>query len=442
MIIVDNALREREEAGEAIRVGMVGAGFMGHGIARQIIDSTPGMDLVVIANRTIENARSAFTEVGVDEPKEVRKTGELEAVIDAGQHAITTDHTLTCRADGVDVVLDVTGTVEFGASVALEAIEHGKHVVLMNAELDATVGPILKRKADRAGVVYTNADGDQPGVTLNLYRFVKGIGVKPVLCGNIKGLHDPHRTPTTQRSFAEKWGQRPSMVTSFADGSKIAFEQAVVANATGMGVSERGMRGPQVPDGTPVERATEWYPTDVLNTERGVVDYVVGASPAPGVFVIGKHTDSVQQHYLRLYKLGTGPFYVFYRPYHLCHFEVPTTVARAVDFGDATVAPRGGPRVEVIAVAKRDLSAGERIDGIGEYMTYGEAENAREARRQDLLPMGLAKGCRLQSPVAADTALTFDDVEFPEGRVCDGLWREQAEAFSLGPQTASTIAFS
>jgi predicted homoserine dehydrogenase-like protein len=301
----------------------------------------------------------------------------------------------------------------------------------MNAELDGTVGPMLKRYADRAGVVFTNADGDQPGVTMNLYRFVRGIGVEPVLCGNIKGLHDPYRNPTTQAEFARKWGQKPHMVTSFADGSKISFEQAIVANATGMRVAQRGMWGPTVPTGSRIEEAAQWYPVDELLAFRGVVDYVVGAAPSPGVFVLGTLDDPVQQHYLNLYKLGEGPLYCFYTPYHLCHFEVPTTVARAVLFGDPAIAPLGAPLVEVVATAKRDLDAGETLDGIGCYMTYGQCENADVARSERLLPMGLVEGCRLNRDVGQDEVLSYDDVELPPGRLAARLRKEQDQELGV-----------
>ena len=176
----------------------------------------------------------------------------------------------------------------------------------MNAELDGTIGPILKIYADKAGVVLTNSDGDQPGVIMNLYRFVKGIGVKPVLCGNIKGLHDPYRNPTTQQDFARRWKQKPHMVTSFADGTKISFEQAIVANATGMRAAKRGMYGPTVPTDTPIQEAVHWYPLAEMTQGPGIVDYVVGAVPSPGVFVLGTHDHPAQKHYLNLYKLGDG----------------------------------------------------------------------------------------------------------------------------------------
>ena len=365
MIIVDKALERRRQENNPVRVAMVGAGFMARGIALQILSAVPGMELVAISNRHLEGAERAYAGAGVEEVVVVETVRQLESAIGRGQHAITEDPLHLCQAGGIDAVVEVTGAIEFAAEVALEATRCGKHFVTMNAELDGTVGPILKVYADRAGVLFTNAAGDQPGVIMNLYRFVKGIGVRPVLCGNIKGLQDPYRNPTTQAGYARKWGQKPHMVTSFADGTKISFEQAVVANATGMGVAQRGMYGPRVARGTSIQDAASWFPSEELIDGPGIVDYVVGAVPTPGVFILGTHDHPSQQHYLNLYKLGSGPLYCFYTPYHLCHFEVPDTVARAVLFGDATIAPVGAPVVDVVATAKTDLEAGEVLDGLG-----------------------------------------------------------------------------
>jgi len=436
MILIDSALKKREAENRPIRVGMVGAGFMGRGIALQILKYTPGMDLVAISNRSIDGAIRAYDEADVAETTPVETVEALEAAIDNGRYAVTDDPMLLCRAGQIDVVIEVTGAVEFGARVVIEAIDNGKHIILMNAELDGTVGPLLKTRADKAGVVYTNADGDQPGVIMNLYRFVQGLGVRPVLCGNIKGLQDPYRNPTTQEGFARQWGQKAHMVTSFADGTKISFEQAIVANATGMRVAKRGMYGPEVAPGTPIKEAVDWYPLDDLLEGPGIVDYVVRAEPGPGVFVLGTHDHPQQKHYLNLYKLGEGPLYVFYTPYHLCHFEVPNTVARAVDFHDATIAPDFGPRVDVVATAKIDLKAGEVLDGMGHYMTYGEAENADIAFNERLLPIGLAEGCRLKRDIPKDTTLTYDDVELPPGRLIDELRAKQNTMFFGGPGSA------
>jgi len=436
LIIVDRALEERQRTGKPIRVGMVGAGFMGRGIALQLVTVPVGIELVAIANRSLEGARRAYAEAGVESVSAVETVGELEDAIAARRSAVTEDPLLLCRAEGIDAVIEVTGSIEYGAHVVLEAIEHSKHVIMMNAELDGTLGPILKVHADRAGVVITNADGDQPGVILNLYRFVQGLGVRPVLCGNIKGLHDPYRNPTTQLEFAQKWGQKPHMVTAFADGSKISYEQAIVANATGMRVAKRGMFGPTVPSGTPIDASVDLFPHDVLLAGPGIVDYVVGAAPSPGVFVLGTHDNPAQQHYLNLYKLGAGPLYCFYTPYHLCHFEVPTTVARAVLFADATITPLGAPLVDVVTAAKIDLEAGATLDAIGHYMTYGLCENSDTASAESLLPLGLAEGCRLLRDIPRDQVLRYDDVEVPDGRLSDRLRAEQ-DAFFATPGIAT-----
>ncbi len=250
MIIVDTALAKREAEGNPIRVGLVGAGFMGGAVARQILTAGKGLRLSAVASRKLEPALAAYKHAGID-AKIANTKAELEAAIASGTPVVTEDAIALAKADGIDVVFEITGSIEHALTVILTAIDAGKHVVQMNAEIDGTVGPILKKKADAAGVMYTFSDGDQPGVQMNLYRFVKGIGVTPVLCGNIKGLHDPYRNPTTQEGFAKKWGQKPAMVASFADGTKISFEQAVVANGTGMRVARRGMLGPDFSGGNP-----------------------------------------------------------------------------------------------------------------------------------------------------------------------------------------------
>jgi predicted homoserine dehydrogenase-like protein len=435
MFIVDTALKARAEAGKPIKVGMIGAGFMGRGIANQIANSVPGMELVAIFNRNLDGAKRAYTEAGIETFQVVNTVADLEASVAQGKYAVTDDAMLLCRAEGIDALIEVTGTIEFGAAVVLEAIAHKKHVVLMNAELDGTIGPILKVYADRAGVVLSACDGDQPGVEINLYRFVKSIGLTPLLCGNIKGLQDPYRNPTTQEGFAKKWGQQAHMVTSFADGSKISFEQAIVANATGMKVAKRGMLGYDFSGH--VDEMTSMYDVDQLKALGGIVDYVVGAKPGPGVFVFGTHDDPKQRHYLNLYKLGEGPLYSFYTPYHLCHFEVPLSVARVVLFRDAVMAPIAAPVVDVITVAKIDLKAGETLDGIGFYMTYGQCENSEIVQAENLLPMGLAEGCRLKRDLPKDRALTYDDVELPPNRLSDKLRAEQNAYFAPTPALAA-----
>jgi predicted homoserine dehydrogenase-like protein len=428
MILLDTALRARETEGNPIRVALIGAGFMARGLANQIVKSTPGMRLVGIYNRHLEKAVNAYKYVDDDlEPVVARTQGEFEDAISSAKPVVTDDAFLIARSAQVDVLVETTGSVEFGARLLIEAFQHGKHVVLLNAEIDATIGPILQVYADRYGVVLSACDGDEPGVQMNLFRWVQGLGLTPRVIGNIKGLQDPYRTPATQKAFAEKWGQNPAMVTSFADGSKISFEQAIVANATGFVVTSRGMsRGAEYRGD--VMKIGERYDIDELRRLGGVVDYVVG-TPFTKVYCLAEHTDPKQQHYLSLYKMGDGPLYSFFIPYHLVHFEVPNAIARAVLFHDSVAKPLGGPVVEVCAVAKRDLAAGEILDDYGQFMTYGEAVNTSEMSSGRYLPEGLVEGCRLKRSVRKDSVLTYDDVELPADRFADALRAEQYVRF-------------
>ena len=300
-------------------------------------------------------------------------------------------------------------------------------MLLMNAELDATIGPILQVYAERSGVTVSAVDGDEPGLQMNLVRWVEGLGLIPRVVGNVKGLQDPYRNPETQKSFAEKWQQNPAMVTSFADGSKISFEQTIVANATGFKVLSRGMSRGLKFEGSPLELPS-LYDLDEIRELGGIIDYTVGPSLVK-VFVLAEHPDPKQRHYLSLYKMGDGPLFPFWIPYHLPHFEAPNAIARVALLGDHVARPLGGPVVEVCAVAKRDLTAGEVLDEYGMFMTYGEATNAQEMCERRYLPEGLVEGCILRRDVAQDEVLTYDDVELPTGRMADRLRAEQYRHF-------------
>jgi predicted homoserine dehydrogenase-like protein len=433
-MVIDRLLQQRQAEGRPIRVGLYGAGFMAKGLVNQIVHSVPGMVLSVICNRNVDKAIAAFALAGVH-VQVAGDAGTLARLLGAGAAAVTDDPSLLYACDDLDCLIDATGAVEYGAQISLAAIAHGRDMVTMNAELDGTVGPLLKKKADAAGVIFTACDGDQPGVQMNLFRFVRSIGLTPLMCGNIKGLQDPYRTPTTQAEFARRWGQDPYMVTSFADGTKISFEQAIVANGTGMSILKRGMTGHD--HRGHVDELTKTYDIDALKAVGGAVDYVVGAQPGPGVYVLATHDDPKQQHYLNLYKLGEGPLYSFYTPYHLCHFEVPLSVARVVLLRDAVLQPLDAPLVEVVATAKRDLEAGEAIDALGGYLTYGQCERADVTAAAGLLPMGVAEGCVLKRAIAKDQVLTYADVELPAGRLIDRLRAEQAAMFPLKTAAAT-----
>jgi len=389
------------------------------------------MRVVAIYSRKPQRGRDVFDYSGQTGVVHVDTQRQLDQAIAAGVPVVTEDAFLLARSDLVDVIVDVTGSVEFGARVALEAFKHQKTVVLMNAEIDATIGPILQVYAKKYGGFLSACDGDEPGVQMNLVRWVKGLGLIPRVVGNIKGLQDPYRNPTTQKGFAEQWGQNPAMVTSFADGSKISFEQTIVANATGFKVKSRGMsRGLEYRDD--VMKIGKLYDIDEVRALGGIIDYVVG-TPLTKVYVLAEHSDPKQQKYLNLYKMGEGPLYSFFTPYHLVHFEVPSSIARAFLFRDSVAPPLDGPVVEVCAVAKRDLQAGEVLDDYGMYMTYGEAVNTEEMNKMQYLPEGLVEGCKLRRAIKQDTVLTYADVDLPPDRLADKLRAEQYRHF--GAQT-------
>ncbi|KAA9339251.1 NAD(P)-dependent oxidoreductase [Hymenobacter busanensis] len=426
MFILDTFLKAREKDRNPIRVGLWGAGEMAQGMVNQIMRYTPGMEVTVIANRTIAKAHDAYAYTG-HTAKECHTLAELQACVAAGELAVTTNAELLCEVEGLDLLVECTGTIHYAANLIMQAIAHGRHVLMFNPEVDALVGPMLKVYADKAGVMLSGCEGDQPGCIMNLYRFVKGMGLTPLVCGNIKGLQDYYRNPTTQAGFAAQWHLTPEMVTSFADGTKISIEQTIVANATGMGVAKRGMLGYRH-DGH-VDDMVSWYDVDELKRLGGIVDYVVGPKPGPGVFVYATTDDPKSQHYLAYGKLGPGPLYSFYYPYHLIYAEIPNSIARMVLFQDVIMAPLGGPVVEVITLAKTPLTAGHKLDGLGGYDTYGQCENAETARQENLLPVGLAEGCILKRDVPRDAVLTFDDVELPADNLVQRLYREQTQLF-------------
>lgn len=416
-----------------MRVVIVGPGFMGRALVRHIESSIAGMRVVAVVGRTLGRARDAFSGLVPDhELVEVPDANSLDAIVTRGSRACTTRVDVVLRASTPEVIVDMTGTLEFGASLALSAIEHGKPLVTLNAEVEGTVGPILDVLAAERGVVRSIADGDQPGVQLRLADFAASVGMTPRVMGNIKGLQDVRRTPTTQASFAARWGQNVAMVTSFADGTKISFEQAVVANALGLSVNRTDRLGRDFP--AHVDGLSTEYDLADLRGRGGVVDFVVGAQPGPGVYCLGEATDSQQERFLELFKLGSGPLYSLYVPYHMCHLEIPRTVASVAGFGVGLGSAMTGPRVEVCTVAKSDLSAGLELDGVGGFHLYGRMMDVVEFRSGGYVPMGIAAGSRLLRDVPLDHVLRYDDIAVPAGRVIDDLRRLQDTRWASVPR--------
>jgi predicted homoserine dehydrogenase-like protein len=428
MILIDNTLRKRQQERNPIKVGIIGTGVMGRGIMNQINRYSPGIVIAAVYNRTLEKARSALSMAGISDIHIAESRKSYHQGLEMNKVIVTQDVDLLCEAPDLDLLIEITGTIEFATRTMIKAFDHGKNVLSFNAEIEATLGPILKYRAKKAGVKYSVADGDQPAVTMNLYRQVVSMGLQPLLCGNIKGLQDRSRNPTTQKSFAAQWAMTPEMVTSFADGTKISFEQACLANATGMTVAKRGMLGYHSQEH--VDNLVSLYDVEKLKELGGIVDYVVGPKPGPGVFIYASTEDAFLQKYLQYMKLGKGPLYSFYVPYHLLFLEIANSISRMIDFDDDILSAKDGICVEVVATAKIDLKVGDKLDGIGAYKTYGLCEKHSVSSSEGFLPMGLAEGCRLHNSIKKDQVIRLEDVIFPQDRMCDALWQEQNLKFN------------
>lgn len=402
-------LRQREKGGNPILIAIVGVGQMGAEIVATV-GEMDGMRVAATVDLTMERATAAYRQGR--RPVEVVETNDIEAAtkaVDAGKAVACTDFRVATRLPRVDVIVDATGSAEMGAVCSLDAIHNKKHVVMMSVECDVTIGPILRRLADDAGVVYSMAAGDEPAAIMEVWRFARSMGFEAVCAG--KGKNNPLNIRATPDDVMEKANARrmsAKMLCEFVDGSKTAIEMAAVSNATGLVPDMRGMHAAKA---TVPELNKVFVPKNdggILGTS-GVVDFAIGVHP--GIFVIVKTDNPCMVNGLSQRDMGTGPYYTLYRPYHLCSIEVPLTCASCVLYGESSGHP--GPKLvsECIAVAKRDLKAGEILDGIGEYSYRGSIDRAETAAAENLLPLGLAKGYRLRRDVGKDEALAYDMVE-------------------------------
>lgn len=417
-------LVERERSGTPIRVGLVGAGQMGTGLVNQVA-GMQGMHITAIADISLDRARGALVAAGVAPEQIVHADTATTAdeALHARRRVITTRADLLPQLSGIEAIVEATGIPDLGARIAWSSILGRKHVVLLNVETDVTVGPVLMRMADAAGVVYTGSAGDEPAATLELYEFARTLGLEVVCAG--KGKNNPldrTATPDMLAAKAHQIGASPKMLCSFVDGTKTMVEMAALANATGLGVDQRFMHGPE---SSVKDLPTVFCPREqggVLN-QRGVVDYARGV--APGVFVVFTAQKPVVTDTLRYLKMGDGPNWVLYRPYHLTSLETPLSVARAVLNGEPTIQPRHGLVAEVLTVAKRTLRAGEKIDSIGGYTVYAGVDMADIAREEGLLPLGLAQGATLRRDVEPGHIIRYADVDLDEGQTVVQLRRLQ-----------------
>jgi predicted homoserine dehydrogenase-like protein len=418
--------RRLEKTGRPIRIGLIGSGEMGTDIVTQCQQMT-GITVAAIAEINPEAARKALRIAGYPEDGHAvaDTSAAFEAVLESGRAAITQDAQLVCRSGHIDVVIDATGKPAVGAEIGLTAMEHGKHLVMMNVEADVTIGAYLAREARRLGVVYTLGAGDEPSSTMELVNFVTGLGYPIVAAG--KGKNNPlniDATPDLYMDEAKRRNMNPRMLVEFVDGSKTMVEMAAVANATGLVPDCPGMHGPAA-GLTDLEKVLCPKADGGVLSKKGVVDYSIGKGVAPGVFVIAEMSHPRVRERMHDLKLGPGPYYTFYRPYHLTSLEVPLSCARAVLYNTADMQPLDVPSAEVCAVAKKDLAPGERLDAIGEYTYRAWIMTREDAATAKAIPCGLLEGGTATAVVRKGELLTYRNCAVDEGSRIVALRKRQ-----------------
>ena len=401
-----------------IRVAVVGAGFVARGLLHRL-SRRASIGGIVVSNRTPERALEALAFAGhaIDDVVVSDDPAAMASAVAEGRAAVTRDASILPEVEGIDVVVEATGAMEFGTGVILSALRAGRHVVSMNAEVDALLGHHLDAVAAASGATYSIGDGDQPGVLLRMLDESVTLGLEPAVALNCKRNLNVHQSLSDSRPFAERDGTSVHMTTAFGDGTKLHIENVVTANLSGLVPAPMGTLGVRTQLATVAD--------DVLAAgvpERSV-HFTLGGDFGGGVLVLASSPDpDVDAPYLRYGKLGDGPWYPLFRPYHLIHMEVPTTIEQVAWGGPALGQRTAAPVARCVAMAKRDLEAGEALDGIGGDASYGVAASIDEA--EGLLDIGLSQHATMRRAVSVDRPITLDDIDLDENAVLVRLHRE------------------
>lgn len=427
---MDGVISQHRSLPREIRVAIIGAGAMGKGLFYQTT-ITPGIRCVAVADIDLKRAR-ACVESMERKHRVVNTLGELDQAVDEGTVAICEDGSLPATSGWVDVLLESSNSIIPAAHFSVMALQQGKHLILMNSGIDLLFGPRFRELAEQNGVVYTSCDGDQPGVIKRLVGEVRFWGFDLVMAGNIKGFLDRYSNATTIVPEADKRGIGYKMATAFTDGTQLNIEMSLVANALGLSTVRPGMSGPRAKH---VREAFDLFDFTAIR-ERGeaVVDYLLGAEPDGGVFVVAYCDHQYQRRMMEYYKMGRGPFYLFYRPYHLVHVEAMRCVAEAVLEKRALLSPEHGFQTNVYAYAKRPLRKREKLDGIGGYTCYGLIDNCRDQAGTPGLPICLSEDVVVTRDFSRDEKILMSDIGYDPDRFDFRLHSEALEASrKIGP---------
>lgn len=407
MNYTEELIKREKELGRPVRVGLAGAGQMGSGLAAQI-GKIPGMELVACADIDLARAENALKLAGIDK---IGHNSDASASIENGQGGVV-DNAKALAELPIDIVYEATGVPWVGAEVADACIDANKNILMLNVETDVTIGQYLANKANKNGVIYSVANGDEPVACKELYDFSVDLGFEIVCVG--KGKNNPldqTANPDTCLEKATKKKMNPKMLASFEDGSKTMIEMAALANAIGLPPDRVGMNGP-------VSEVKDLNKTLIPSEDGGVlsgigrVDYAFG--PAPGVFSIVKSDNQTVIDEMEYLSMGAGPYYTFYRPYHLASIEAPRSVGMAIINKEPGLQPTTWI-AEVIGHAKKDLAKGDKIDGIGGYASYGVTYPVEQSK--EFVPLGLLEGAEVLEDIKAGDPISKSAVQLPDNLI-------------------------
>lgn len=426
-------LAARAESGRPIRIGLVGAGEMGTDIVSRVAHMA-GIEIGAISELK-PGAAAKSVEIAYGDgnrTQDVTTADAANAAMEAGKVAVTDNVDALLDAGLIDVVIDATGVPSVGAEIGLRAMERGKHLVMMNVEADVTIGAYLRAEAERLGVIYSLGAGDEPSSCMELIEFVSAMGHRIVSAG--KGKNNPlniDATPDEYTAEAIRRHMNPRMLVEFVDGSKTMVEMAAIANATGLIPDKPGMHGPACSREDLNKVLVPESAGGLLSSSEGRVDFTIGKGVAPGVFVVAEMDHPRIRERMEDLKMGKGPYFTFFRPYHLTSLEVPLTCARVVLYGKADMVPLPRPVAEVAAVAKRDLAVGETLDQIGEYCYRAWIMEAAEARAASAIPCGLLTGAKVTQPIRKGALITSANASVPAGSKIAELRARQDKMLGL-----------
>lgn len=416
MQVLYHKLNELYKDGKFINVAVVGAGFMGSSLISQL-NLINGFKCNICYSRNNEKTKDVYLKMGVSDSNIKYIDSPTEYNNSSDNFYIMNDLYNFFGLEDIDVFVDATGDPYEGAKIAFEAIKHGKHIVSLNVECDVVVGSLLAEKAREKNVTYTGIAGDEPGTVKELYDFAKLLGFEVLAIG--KGKNNPldyeANYETVEKEANEK-GIRPYMLASFVDGSKTMEELTLMCNATGFKPDVPGCHG-IVSDIKNLDKNLK------LKSEGGVLDsynvceYVMGI--APGVFVLVKAPNDFIDHEMRFLKVGDGPNYVLYRPFHLTSIEVPVTILQTYFFNLPTICPIPlKPVADTVAIAKKDLKPGDLLDGPGGKTIYGKIMTYSSSREMNYMPYGLAsENVKVLREIKKGEPIKYDDVEIENSKL-------------------------